>query len=428
MPINKPYNNFITTDNYLAKLKNALAAIFLIWPLGSLFLSFQYRKFSWSKNFFWLFCIYFGFTFIIANQEQDSARDVQTLVGFHDSGMSFSELVASLYSSKTDYADIVHPILTWLISVFTDSSTALLTIFAVVFGFFYSRNLWYIQTKISGNISLFVLIFIVTFALLNPIWNINGFRMWTAAQVFIYGLMPYLYEGRKNKLWWTVSAIFFHFSFILPLSILALYIVLRNRINLYFIVFIITTFISEINLEFVRGLFDYLPGFMQSRVSYTDFSYVQSLREASQDLNWYVPLSGKVIRWIIYAFVIVIFFQEKKTLIAKPMLLNLFCFGMWIYSWSNLARLIPSGGRFEIVSSMVMIFFITLFINQTEANHPALLRILKYSSLPALMLFILVSFRIGCDMFGPCTVLGNPIIALIYEDKTVIIDFVKSFL
>lgn len=428
MLLNYQHNNSLPSKNYFAKLKNAFAAIFLIWPLGSLILSFLYRRFSWSKNFFWLFCIYFGFTFIIATQEQDSARDVQTLIQFHDSEMKFSELLGSLYSPDTDYADIVHPFLTWLISIFTDNSTALLTVFAIVFGFFYSRNLWYLQTKIRGNISLFVFVLIVTFALLNPIWNINGFRMWAAAQVFIYGLLPYLYEGQKSKLYWTVLSVFFHFSFFLPLSILAFYIVLKNRVSIYFVIFITTSFISEINLEFIRGLFDYLPGFMHSRVSYTDISYIQSLREASQDLNWYVPMSGKVIRWIIYAFVIVIYFQERKRLIGKPELLNLFCFGMWIYSWSNLARLIPSGGRFEIVSSMIMIFFISIFLNQTENNNPLMIRALKYVSLPALLLFIIVSLRIGCDMFGPCTIFGNPIIALIYEDKTVIIDFVKSFL
>jgi hypothetical protein len=51
--------------------------------------------------------------------------------------------------------------------------------------------------------------------------------------------------------------------------------------------------------------------------------------------------------------------------------------------------------------------------------------ILKYSSVPFLLLFIIVTARVGFDYMGFLTIAGNPVIALFYVDSTPLIDYVK---
>ena len=374
-------------------------------------------------NIFWLFCIFLGLTFVIASEGPDSARYASTLKTFHDEGITWSELINSIYTPGSNFVDVVQPVVTWFISLFTDNPSVLLAGFALIFGFFYSRNLWYLLDKIDDKISLVTFIFVLTFALINPIWHINGFRMWTASQVFIYGLLPYLFEGNKRRLWWSVGSILFHFSFIFPVAILATYVLFKNRLIIYFIFFIVTSFINTINLEAIRDLLDFLPSFMDPRVeSYTNINYAQRIAEARERINWYVPLSGEVLTYTSYLFAIFIFLKGRKRL--EGPFLNLFCFGLWFYGWANLASLVPSGGRFVSIANLIMIFFITLYLQ--ENYFQKVLKVLRGISMPGLLLFIVVAIRIGFDYISFATTFGNPILMLFVHDNTPLIAYVKG--
>lgn len=399
---------------------------FLIWPFGSMFASFSQRGKAWPKNILWLFCIYFGSTFVLSSEGLDSARYAEMLNKFYLTKIKFSELVASLYSVRTNYVDIVQPVLTYIVSIFTNNLNVLFAVYGLVFGFFYSRNLWYLIDKTKGDISLVLFIFLFSFALLCPFWYINAFRMYSAMQVFIYGLLPFLIDGKKNNLWWSASAVLFHFSFVLPVSILLLYLLIKNRPRVYFVFFIVTVFISEIDLEIVRNLFSYFPAFLQSRIGYTDASYANEVRELSQNVNWYVPMSQNVLRWIVYAFIITIYIKSSEGSRLGKNIYSLFCFGLLMYGCSNIAGLVPSGNRYEIISNIIMMAFIILYISGIEKDP--LINLLRLVSIPALLLFIAVAIRIWFDTCGFFTLFGNPVTALIHKDIVPVIDFVKHLL
>lgn len=376
-------------------------------------------------NIFWLFCIFLGLTFSITSEGPDSARYVNTLKQFHEEGVTWSEIINSVYIPGSNFVDVVQPVLTWFISLFSDNPSVLFAGFALIFGFFYSRNLWYLFDRMGGKVSLAILIFILTFALINPIWNINGFRMYAASQVFLFGLLPYLVEDNKRRLWWSAGSILFHFSFILPVAILATYVLFRNRLNIYFIFFIVTSFINTVNLESIRELLDFLPAFLDPRVeSYTDLDYAQRMAEASKRVNWYVPIYGEVLTYTTYLFAILIFLKGRNRLDGP--LLNLFCFGIWFYAWANLASLVPSGGRFVSIANLIMVFFITLYFK--ENYNQQVWKVLRVISLPGLILFIIVAIRIGFDYISFATIFGNPIFALFIHDNTPLITYVKEIL
>src|SRR5699024_1023376 len=118
-----------------------------------------------------------------------------------------------------------------------------------IYGFFFSRNIWYVMERLEGKIRPATILLFSCFCLVMPFWFINGFRMWTAAHIFIYGLLPYLFEGRKSGLVIAVLSILVHYAFIVPVGVLFAYLLLGNRLIIYFLFFVTTFFVSEINIE-----------------------------------------------------------------------------------------------------------------------------------------------------------------------------------
>jgi hypothetical protein len=322
---------------------------FLVWPFGVTVDGLRHWRQSWAKNVFWLFCIFFGYAFIIAenvDDSADSARYAQTLFEYSSSNLDIRTLFRSFYSASSAYVDIAQPLITFMVSRFTSDPRILFAVFAFIFGYFHSRNIWYLLNRIKGELNLIVLLFLFVFVLLNPIWSINGFRMWTGAQIFIFGAMPYLFEGKLRLLVWPILSIFFHFSFIIPLLLLFIYVVFKNRITIYVALFIATSFIKEIDLQALHSYLSFLPSVFQLRTTgYTNLDYAESVTMAVQALNWYIPFVSKALAWVIYLIVIYIYFFSRTLLKEREGLMCLFCFAVLCYSIANILSLVPSGGN-----------------------------------------------------------------------------------
>lgn len=404
---------FKTTINRDVIIFNYLG--FLIWPFGVLLNSFKYWKQSWSKNVFWIFCIFFGLTFVIAEGDigsADSARYAEALIEYHNSGTNLKELLNSFYSDSSSGVDIVQPLITFIVSLFTVNPHILFAVFGLVFGFFHSRNIWFILNKIKDSPDLVTLLYIIAFVLLNPIWNINGFRMWTGAQVFLYGALPFLIEKKNKMIIWSLTSVFFHFSFIMPVIILFVFVLFKERINIYFGFFIITSFLKEIDLQAVQSLLLFLPPMFHTRVmGYTNLDYAESLESAMAALNWYVTFSIKGLAWAIYIIVIFAYIFLKEAIYERKELKSLFSFALLFYGFANILSFIPSGDRFlNVASSLMFAFFILLL---TSINYHQGLKLVRIVTIPFLLLFCLMMIRSGMDFYGLTTIIGNPIFAII---------------
>ncbi len=402
----------------------------LFWPFLSMLASLRNWERPWSKNIFWIFCIFFGFTFIIAQEgfsTADSMRHAELLTEYANAGMSFRQLFNSIYSESSGYVDIVQPLLTYLVSRVTKNPTILFTVFGFIFGYFYSRNIWYILSQIKGKITGIVLLYLLTFALLNPIWNINGFRMWTAAQIFLFGALPYLIEGNFKRLIWSAISVFFHFSLLYPVLILFVFVFLKNRLNIYMFFFIFTSFIKEIDLQAVGSALSFLPGFLQPRITaYTNIDYAETVRSSAQALNWYLPFASNSIKWVIYVLTLFTYFFCRRYLKERRELLSMFCFSLLFYGFTNIISLVPSGGRFLTVSSTFMFAFFVLFISDSPKIKG--LDFVKALSVPLLLFWAIVAFRIGMDYFGLMTLFGNPLFAAIQSNNAPLIIGIKRLM
>lgn len=419
------------SDFAYSKLKASGSAVFLflVWPISALILAFKNYRIKWSRDIFWLFCVFFGFTFIIAGEGgADSDRYARNFIAYAHSDLNLKDIWSYFYSATEDSKlDIALTLINYFVSRLTDNPSILFMVFGFIFGYFYSRNIWYVLDKINGKLTGIIILYILSFALFNPIWNINGFRFNTAAQIFLFGTLPYLLEGKTSRLLWSGASILFHFSFLLPSVILILFIIFKNRTNLYFGFFIFTVFIKEIDIQQVQSLLLYLPNIFHSKVTaYTNPDFAKATWSEVQELNWYVPYSAKVVKWVIYLLVLYIFFLGKDLLKERPDLKTLFSFSLLFYGFTNILSFIPSGGRFVAV---VNTFMFPLFIILTTNYHRIKsLSVIMVFSVPLLLLFCIVSLRVGMDYIGLMTVIGNPMIAAFGNDNLPLIAAIKGFL
>lgn len=400
----------------------------LLWPFGALLYALKnFRKPS-SKTLFWLFCVYFGFVFVYADPfgqgGADSASYALDLIELHARQHSFTELWSSIYNVNTSRLDIYQPLLTWLISLFTGNPAFLFAAFAAVFGYFYMRNIWMILNQLSVKVDVLLFLFIISCALINPLWNINGVRMWTAAQVFLFGNLLLFLNNDKRGLWWSASSILFHFSFMFPVALLLVWPLLPRKAGLLFGFYMATAFVGEIEMSAVRNLLSFLPDIFQARVEiYANETYVASLSKARvSQAVWHQVFAGKASRWLTYAWIIMVFIKRNEWSAKHKAYFHIFLFALFLGGFANLASHVPSGGRFVVLSKSLFYALFVLLLGKNYLQLPWL----KWISLPLLAFAVIFQIRVGFDYIGFLAVAGNPFFAPFFDTQTALIDFVKS--
>jgi hypothetical protein len=399
---------------------------FIIWPFAALIHSLKNFRNPTSKTIFWLFCVYFGFVFIYvqpySNDTPDSTRYAARLINMHDNPVTFTELISGFYNEKV--LDIYQPITTWLISLITGDPRLLFAVYAAVFGFFYTQNLWLIFDVINRKIGLILVLFMLAYALTNPIWQINGVRMWTAAQLFLYGILIYFLKSDYKGFIWCAVSIFIHFSFLFPFAILIIWLFLPEKVTLYFILYLISAFLYEIKIDFIRNLVSYLPDILQNKMHfYINDAAIERVSRGSAGLSVHVVLARISERWIIHIIVFLIYINVKYLKFFLPKFYHLFVFALILGGVANMTTSLLSGGRFLTLSSglFLAIFIAVLGAKQIKIRHNYVL----ISALPLLIFFILYEVRMGLMFTGILTYLGNPLIAPFINDQIPLIDMIK---
>ena len=406
------------------------AIIFFIWPLLSVILAFKDYKSSWGKNIFWAFVAFYGMSFAIGAESQNSdiVRYVAEVEYLHGMQMSLGDAVD--YYRESGEVDILRTFIAITVSRFTDNQAILTLIYGLIFGFFYSRNLWYILGRLKGNIRPVTVLLFICFFLVIPMWNITTFRMWTAAHIFIYGALPYLFEKKSRGLIIASLSILVHFSFIIPVAVLYAYSLFGNRLMLYFIFFIATFFVAEINLNVFNNLVEsYAPEIVQERTSgYRGEQYVESYREEGDNGKvWYAEWYNRALRWAVVGFLVFIFIRGRTFFAENTLWLRLFSFILLFYGVANLLSSLPSGGRYISIVNMLALALIILYMQNVEEK--AVVQTSGFVAAPLLLLFIIVSVRMALYSLSATAVFGNPVISLFFNEGHISLnDFMRMII
>lgn len=422
-PIKTTLRTYRTRTNH--KNKVYVYLVYLVSPMLALIISIKNHKAPWAKNILWLFVAFYGYTMVISDEAMDASRYRDWFLQMAQSDLTFTMFIESLYSEDSQHVDVVQPFISFIISKLTSRHEVLFLTFALIFGYFYSRNIWYLLNYSGTHIKRENLLLIITFAFIIGFWQINGFRMWTAAHVFFYGAIQYLLEKKEKGFIIAIFSILIHFSFILPTILLLLFSLNKNRIQVYFWLFILSFLISEINLSQVREFSENItPSFLMDRVnSYTNETYVENKLKRAENLNWYIILYGKALKWTIFSFIIIIKYTGTNFIKSNKPLANLFGFVLLFLAVANITSLVPSGGRFMTVASLFAVAFIYMYTQKTSPEK--IISKLYFFATPALLLYCVVVLRISFDTIGLVTILGSPITLLFSDFNIALIEIIK---
>jgi hypothetical protein len=399
---------------------------FFVWPLLTMVLAIKNRTIT--PNLIWAFVVFYGLTFVIStdNQNSDIVRYIRYADFLHNSDFSFSEFVSSLYkvdSRKT--ADVVQPLLTFFIANTTSDTSYLIVLFAFVFGFFYSRNVWFIYNNISRHFNYLLLLFFAVFVLVVPFWNINGFRFWTAAHVLFFGVITTLTSNKIKGVLICLFSILFHFSYFLPVFIFIIFLFFRKRLSIFLVFFIISFFINNFPIsQYKQAVSKYLPEVFLARSDpYIGERGIEkfSTRDDSHK-NWYAIYYKKSLIWSLSVLIIILGLRFRRYIIENSFIKHMFSFTFLLFGVANILALFPSGVRFSLLSclfaSACCLLFISRFKNSTVKSYYRFF-------VPFLLFFTWVSIREGFNSIGLGTLFSNPILALFIGDDLALIDILK---
>jgi hypothetical protein len=402
--------------------------LFFISPLMSVIVASRSYSSPWAKNMVWLFVIFYAISFSIPSENSDAYFYKEQLETFHYSAIKFTDFVSNFYSVKPNpsfdksFDDLIQPVLSYGVSLFTDNYKVLYLLVGIIFGYFFSRNIWFLMESIRGKVQLVHVLILLSFALVIPFWQLNSIRMWTAAHIFFYGAVHYLYKGnKKSGLIFVLISALMHFSFLLPVCAFLLYLLLGNRNTIYFYLFVFSFFVNEIDLGALRAvLVSVLPDFFHRRVeTYTPGEIITHVDVKS----WHAVYYGLVLKWVVFFCITTLYIFCRKRIEKYPELLRIFSFTLLILAIGQFSSLVPSGGRFLKVGYLFA--FMSLFYSVQYFKDFKIIKNSFYLITPGLLFYCIIALRVGFDSIN-LGILGNMVTLAIFGDiDTRIIDLIK---
>ncbi|KYP15123.1 EpsG family protein [Flavihumibacter sp. CACIAM 22H1] len=407
-------NQEVVLDKSFAKADNGaryLIIAFLVWPFLGFLLALRNLRGRLNGVIIYLFFLLYGLTFVI-NPAMDGQRYANNLKAAYNKSVSYDEFLPSLYAENGS-VDLLEPGLVFLISRVTSEHYLLFVCFAAIFGFFYLKSIKIAYQQYIESRNFNALVFFLFFPWIIPIFEINGFRFWTASWMFFYSSYMILVYGNKKYLLLALSVCFVHFSFLSLNIVLLLYLLLGDRKNIYFIVSILTLFISELDLQGLRELAASFDGSLSTKANrYLHEDYVEYVTDLNQSAAWFMKLYTPLLFYFVLAHLIFVYIKLRKITVPKSFL-SLFCFSLLVLSFSNLSSLIPSGARFR---SVFMLFSISMLVYFYSSIYkmPKLNWFVIICAFPFL-LKVLISIRVGADTLNTVLFMPGPVIATMYN-------------
>jgi hypothetical protein len=401
--------------------------VFLLWPFLSLILAIFNFRYGYAKNIVWLFCAFFGYTFIVSNEEMDAARYRDNLIQLHERRLEpFDEIFFGYYDKGIYSATEVYgQFLTLAVSRFTNDFRIFYCIIGLVFGYFFSRNIFFVLQHFQRKkLAIITITLLTAFVFIVPFWSINGYRFYTATHIFVFAVLHILTFKKYRYLFIAFLAPLTHFSFVLPLVCLLIFLFFQQFTWVYVSLLVVSIFFANLDPKVINDNAGLAPEFMQAKVTgYTAKRFVNNAQANISGSNWYVMGHLYALYSSMYLLIGYMIVKRKKYL-SNSRLKSLFNFGVFLFAIANFVSSVPSMERFMAVAALVLLAsFLSLI--QGYKDYDLQLNRLIYLVAPLLFLFIVVEVRVGMDFVGLNTLLLNPMTAPFFPDSPVLIEFIK---
>jgi hypothetical protein len=404
-----------------SKLPVGAILLYIFWPFASFIYALRNYRSHWSSKIYILFAVFFGFTFV---QYGDALRVAAQLEAMQS--MSISEVFGNYFSSGSTQLDIVYPILIFLVSKITLDYRFLFAILTLIYSVIITKSITFLLSNVKTKVGWIDGLILVSFAITVQLWYIGG-RWNLAALVFAYNLLKYFYSKQNKYLFLSFFSVFIHWSFVIVIPIVVLYLIAKNRTWIFYVLFVISFFISFASFQELKGSIEnYAPSIiLESRSGYLNEEYREILSENMEKTNWYVSGHQQVINWFVLFAVSFIVIAKQNVIKKSKRLFNVFNFSLLFMAITNTLSLVPSMGRFYTVGNWLLLAVFFLYFHQAKGTF---IKPLKYFSIVALSLFIVVRIRMSLDAVSIWTLFGNPFYVYFVENDKAIIEFVKELI
>jgi len=370
--------------------------LFLLWPFVALITAISNFNRKESRIVIYLYLVYYGLNYVLGTTGYVDAVGYSMKLAAN-AALPFSDffrIVGGLYSNDTSM-DIIEPLISFVVSRFTSDHRILFAVYAALFGYFYLKSITFAYSFHRQNPGWDSLIHLIFFILILPVTSINGFRMWTAAWIFLFGAYNVIIYRDPRYFIITACSALVHWSFLSANVLLAIYFFAGNRNMIYlplaaasFILpGLITPVFQRISLMMgggVLGRFD----------MYTDESYGYEVQALFQEASWFLKIGYDLVLFYLLIASLILHYSFSS-LINSRAEKNMFSFLLLFLSFVNFGNAIPSfGERFQIL----FFLFGTLYLIICYSRLPW--KNLSYLTLAGLFPMILYSaiiFRQGAD-------------------------------
>lgn len=397
------------------------------WIIGLLFpvINFIIALFNPNKyNIKAAFICFFTFVGLARFFELGSISDVSTYVNdfLYAANQKISLWVYFRSIPEAQQVDFYMPFMTWFVSRFSSDYRIFLGCLAMLNACFFAANVKYLLDRFNirgiGILLLVVFIFVPRVVMLTHRW-------WMALQVFVYGLLPVLYEKKYWKLLWCIATPFiFHFSFIYPLIIVVIVLILPHKsllpyVLIYFAAFVLDSFNFNAFIPFLSGYLD------ESMVSRTE-SYVNA---ELQEHNLFSQSATVAINIVNVALVVFYYLKLKnmryENVVENETIRCIFAVVLSLAAFALIASKTEWGWRYNDLSNMLFMFFYLVIISESNWYRESR-QVLSWIT-PLLLYFIAFQIRGFLCTIGPYQLFfGNYITTWFLQDTSTVLGFIKN--
>lgn len=408
-----------------------LAAIAgFLYPFGGLVYSLRNYYKSSAKVLFFVFCLFMGYNVMIyrtidvgAGGVRDAVKLAERFVYANQYQISWEESI-SLFGA----IDFFTGTIAYLLTRITNDPVWLFFALSIFMGVFVVKNLWYILDKLPVKLDLASILLLSLLLFVSPIWKIDAGRWYIALQVFIWGLLPYIYENKKTQLIWSYGSILIHFSFFIPMVLLTIYLITpKNSITPFFLFFIVLAFIREIDLVLVRQVLELImPDYMMVKIGYVSDEYVHSRLLRHYESSFFLRYYSDAFRWLVVLLSSVIYVNVMRNRIElSKSLKKAFSIALYFSGLSFLFSQIPIGARYLLIGYTLLLTFVLILMN--HRNEPAIQKVVYLSS-PIIVFIMIVNIRLALNYFNLVSIFGNFILAALVRLNTPLSEYVLNLL
>lgn len=396
--------------------------LFFILPLLSVAVSIKRHRALWAKNIIWLYCAFFGFTFVIGNDKSDVNRYRDSFLSIIQRDMGFGDYFNYLLGSESSF-DYLQPIIMYIVSLFTKDFRIAMAVFGAFFGYFYSRNIWNILSHVKGRIPRFSVFLLAIFSIVYAVWDINVLRYTIAAHMFFFGTYNYFTKKRAWYLLISVASMLMHYTMSLSCGVLLLFILLGKWPRIYLGLLLVSTVVSELDMSVIQSNLSFLPKNLQEESNdYINEDYKEFREEKNAEKNFRGKFYQPALKYTLIVLLIYVYWSRREWLMQNPIWYGFYSFILLFFSIFNILSSIPVMNRFVFLSS---IFALALLIVFFAENRGASEQRLATIATPVLLFYFIVKFRIGMEFTGFFALMGNPVAAIFNEGDIAFINFLK---